>query len=251
MSKPRYKPWPKLKGQNVYDKERIKQIYLANPHYRFDLFCSEYKFNPTVIPNKAFPIRLWQAEWVQRQSLIQDEELMADAVSARRRILRRRLEFPDHWGDMAHNLKQIHMHMARTYATQIQDDIANEALIRKGEMRASFKLGPTGLRDFTTAAFTIQELELNSLLVPKDHKQADMIPLPERTMDDQRAEQELEELRNLPTRIIGIDPGVPPEKMTEMLAQWFDQAKMPEIAADEDPEGVSLEAAGEMLPEDE
>lgn len=223
--KPKYKPWPMVDGpgRKRVDRDKLKEEYLQNPFYSWLDFCAAAGYNgPGSNNNATFPLRKWKQEWVNRQVEVQNEAILPQAISVRAAVIKDRLNFCQQWGDTTKNLRNVLDAALRFHAIDAQHDLRliSEGVLDADRMR--FKAKGTELNAIVHAYRNLQQIQLTSLLVPGTQQQESMIPVREKPVEELDAEQEGEDLRNMPINIMGHE-GVPAEKMTEIMAKWYDQ----------------------------
>lgn len=249
--KPKYKPWPMVEGpgRKRVDRDRLKEEYLQNPFYSWLDFCAQAGYNgPGSNNNATFPLRKWKQEWVNRQVEVQNESILPQAISVRAAVIKDRLNFCQQWGDTTKNLKNVLDAALRFHAIDAQHDLKliSEGILDADRMR--FKAKGTELNAIVHAYRNLQQIQMTSLLVPGTEQQETMIPVREKPLEEQDAENDGEELRNMPVQIMGHE-NVPAEKLTEIMAKWYDQ--LADQVPGADSEGVqpsTVASVGDIQP---
>lgn len=221
----RCRPWPKkFDGMRfVIDREKLRDEFLRNPHYKWEDFCTDRGYKADARTKKEFPVKAWQQAWLQQQVEHTEDTLMKDAANLRHFIAQQRLEFPRQWERSAQAMKGLADFILERELRAARWDKENEEAILKDPTRARCHMKPSNLAFLASAQKTIQEIHRNALLLPPPGEAYKAtIPIRETDPEVLDAEQEEQRLREIPVGLIGggtLDEG----KMTQILDRWIDQ----------------------------
>lgn len=208
----------------VTDWDALKRLYLDNPHYSFRKFLETYGFNPKQV---EYLPKSWQADWIEKQSSDQDEEIKGDVVHARRRILQERTRHIEAWPEMAVGLRELFRgHIALQLEAQ-QHDYQNKAAIEGGQVKRRYKATAMDMAFMMNAAKRLLEVERQALLVPQKEEPKHLLPAVSIDQKERMRRRRIEEFRNTHHPMMGIPDGseIPREKMTELFSKYLDNFK--------------------------
>lgn len=244
----KYRQWPKKRrapndSRWTLNREKLREMYLANPHYSWKEFCKDHGYNPSARNAQEFPVKQWQQEWIQQALDDQDEDAIAKAVAARPQLLAERVKFIEEWNKTAKSMKSIHDYMLYRVEKDIQHDIRNKELIAAKQVMPRFTLTPAQWVALTLAGEKLAGIASHSLLLSKDTAIKDVLPIPGKTETQRDEEAALQELQTLNPTLIGA-PVSDPAALAASLAAMFDQF-------DGSPKDVESEVAQPSLPSPE
>lgn len=247
------KAWPKKRDGHrlVLDKERLREQYLAAPHYSFHKFCEAEGYDYEARFLVEFPYRRWMSEWLESRMQRQDDETIASAVEARPNLLMERIRYVKEWGKSASNLKAIHDYMLSQIAADIQHDLKNADAITRDPKLRKFKLTPGKWMTMAIASEKLISIARQALLIPAQDQLNHVLPIPTKGADERQEEAELEELQNIGVSIIGQQEALTTQELGDTLAHWFDQHQEEKPATKTVEARVEPEAEPEAEEEDE
>lgn len=199
---PRFRLFPKLNGQ--IDKDGVRELYLRSPYYDWTEFCAAHKFNPAL--RSEFPVRSWQAEWIQRKSVEQAQMLAPKALELRSKIARGRVDVIE----------------AQMQTNALLRGILNQNLdlIGKNQSGAMTQLVSAELAVLAKANQLIQQAEFQTLLMSA--KTATINGSPDAPLMDESREDAEDQIPEYEIHTIGHE-GVPAKELAKELAAYFDQ----------------------------
>lgn len=196
----RYRPFPK-NFEGKLDKEKVREQYLAGPHYSWSKFCATHNYNPDL--RREFPIVEWHAAWKDKTLAAQAELLAESALALRSDVMLAR----------AHTIRaqvEANIGLRKLYTKTLQDTEAQ-----------ALPVNPRELLTLATAQRMIQKCEFDALLMTAQvvHDPID----PDASHITVGEDVEGERLRSIPISLMSGE-ALTESKMQEILDKWIDQS---------------------------
>lgn len=225
-----FRPWPKkIDGFNreVLDREKIKEQYLSGPIYDFKEWCELWHYDYIgVRKNSQLPIRSWKEQWIKQRAEDQDDATIRQAIELRPKLLERSLEYIKQSGWTADTLRSVFNYHLSLIAADIRHDQENAEAIARGTVKAKYDRNDQAMQLLANAGEKVDKLMRSSLLLPNEKLREAVMNLPEIKQEERSAEAEGEELRSMPTQVIGFE-GLSTAEMLKAMAGYYDQLQVP------------------------
>lgn len=267
--KPSFKPYPRLKGTRTVDKERIRDIYLADDEPDFRDFCEGKGWNWSVLKNLV-PFAKWRLEWIEKKVGEQNLATVPKAMAIREFVLRKRIDSIDEDVKMADAMANIHRGLVHIYGKMLNRDIEllnkDPSIINKMvhyETRESQKHGKVIVqrayrpsipvqewRMLNEGYLKIQEIRHRALFVSQSKDQIDerMKQIKEQAiLSAEQANQLGVEDEAIGIKGLGM---IKPADLEQAICKWFDKKVMDPNEL-QSPQAPPSGEAPAQLPDDE
>lgn len=221
-----------IKGQ--IDRDRLRDLYLEAPTFSFKEFCKLNNFRWDHKVSSEFPTKQWQREKIQLQIEQQDDEVIADGMDSRKRILGLRVRHIDSWSMAAPAFSEVVQYKIKLLHDDVRHDKKlkeeRELQIKSGSadpkdllpLQLRFQMSAQECAMIANSVSTMIDAERRTLLVPTHAVAKDLLQIPEITETERSDSADEERINNMKWQQMNPN-GLSNDDLSHIMTSWFDQ----------------------------